>query len=193
MDEKQLKQMGELAATLYEADPEVKAALDKASETVYPGVHARVQAQKIAHASEQKLEAKIKEFDEKIVRAEAARVRERAIAAIQSNPDLRIKDAEIPELEKLMLERGIGTYEDGAYLFRRQHQVARPAASRASTWEVPGLDDRESGLEWMKGVISANGVNLALLDKRTRQQRDRILDDYERDPRAADSKWMGIA
>jgi len=58
---------------------------------------------------------------------------------------------------------------------------------------VPGLDDGESGLEWMKGVISANGVNLALLDKRTRQQRDRILDDYERDPRAADSKWMGIA
>lgn len=194
MDEAQLKRMGELAATLYDHDPEVRAAIDKAAEEKLPGIHARVAAQKIGAAAEERLDKKVREFDLKVEGEKAARVRERAIDAIKANPDLRIKDDEIPEVEKLMLERGIGTYEDGAYSFRRQHQIAAPVASRFSTWEVPGLDyGSGGGLEWMKGVIGANGVNLALLDKRTKTQADTILNDYVRDPRAADSKWLGIA
>lgn len=191
MDDTQLKKMGELAATLYEHDPEIRAALDKAAEEKFPGIHSRVVAQKAVTAAEERIDKKVKEFDLKVEGERARMVRERAIDAIKAHPDLHITDAEIPELEKLMLERGIGTYEDGAYTFRRQNQVAPPIASRLSSWEVPGLDDGAGGLEWMKGVIGANGVNLALLDKRARRHADTILADYARDPRAADSKWLG--
>jgi hypothetical protein len=191
MDERQLRQMGELAATLYEADPEVKAVLDKASETIYPGIHAKVTAQKSVDAAKAVIDAKVLEFDLKLEAEKAARVRDRAVEAIKANPDLRIRDDEVPEVEKLMLEHGIGKYEDGAYRYRRQNQVAAPARSRASTWEVPGLgeDGLTGGLDWMKGIIGQNGVNLSLLDKRAKRQKDTILADYEKDPVAAESRW----
>lgn len=192
MDDATLKRMGEMAYTLYESDPEVKAKLDEAAEKTYPGIHARVSAQKVVAAGTADIEKAKAEFRAEVATEKAQRERERRVNEILSNRELGLRAEDVPEIEKHMLARGIGNYEDGAYSWRRANHVAPPVASRASTWEVPGVgeDGIQGGLSWMKGIVRPGfGVDLDLLDRRTRQQRDTILDDYERDPVTAESKW----
>src|SRR5258706_3388053 len=113
-EEKRLREMGELASRLYEADPDVKAVLDRAAETVYPGVHARVTAKKTVDQGVAEIRKEREEFQQEIRNEKASRTRDEAIAKIKADPNLRITDAEIPEVEKLARERYIGKYEDAA-------------------------------------------------------------------------------
>ena len=184
--QRQLIQMGELAELAYEHDPESKGALDKFAEGQLPGVRSQVKTEKLLLAAEQRIDKKSAEFDLRVEQEKADRVRERALATIKGDPNLRIKDEEIPEVEKVMLKRGIGNYEDGAYAYRRENQVAAPAVTRNLTMEVPGLDPQD-GLEWMKGIIRPGfGVDLNLLDRRTKRQAQTIMDDYAN---GRGSKW----
>ena len=184
--QRQLIQMGELAELAYEHDPEAKGALDKFAESQLPGVRSQVRTEKLTAAAEERLNQKVHEFDLRVEQEKADRARDRALAMIKGDPKLRIKDEEIPEVEKVMVQRGIGNYEDGAYAYRRETQVAAPAATKNLTMEVPGLDPQD-GLEWMKGIIRPGfGVDLSLLDRRTKRQAQTIMDDYAN---GRGSKW----
>jgi hypothetical protein len=177
MDEKQLKEMGELASRLYEADPEVKAVLDKAAETVYPGVHARVAAKKTVDAGVAEITKAREEFKQDIAKERAARSRDASIERIQNDPALRIKPEEVAEVEKIMGERYIGTYEDAALVYRTRNQVAAPRATSYSM-EVPGLGGAggdETG--WLKPAFGDLG-NRSVLDRVTKRRVDEIRADF---------------
>lgn len=190
----QLIKMGQLAEDLYQADEEVRAALDKAAETKHPGIQARKEAQRIVLAGKQELQQEQQKFRDELAAQRALIERERRLSAIKSDPELAITDADIPEIEKHMLERGIGNYDDGAYSWRRLHRrEVAPAVSsrRRMDMTIPGVgeDGLKDGLDWMKGVIGQNGVNLSLLDRRTKEHVDTILADYDRDAESAERKW----
>lgn len=172
------QQIAELAELAYEHSPKAKEALDEFAEAQMPGVRARVMAEKHVTAAEARLNAKVQEFDLRVEAEKAARVRESAIGKITTDPTLRIKPDEIPDVEKHMLARGIGNYEDGAHSWRRMNQVAAPVAVHYPTIEVPGLVEAQ-GVDWLKGVITPGfGVDRDKLDKVTKRQVHTIMTDY---------------
>ncbi len=189
--EKRQRQMGELAELAYDNDPQAKAALDAFAETQMPGVRAQVAADKKVRELEQRFDAKSREFDLKVAAEKAARAREASLERLKAHPELRISDADVPELEKHMLERGIGNYEDGAYSWRRMHQIAAPTQARSYTMEVPGLD-QETGPAWLKGVIRPGyGVDKELLDRRAKGEAARIMHAFDTNRAAAEREYGG--
>lgn len=176
-DKKQKEDMGELAALMY-ADPEFRPQIDKWTEERFPGVHARVQAKKVQAEGTQAIDQKIKEFDKKVETEHAARARQRAIEKIQADPELRIREDEIAEVEKLMGERYIGSYEDAAILYRRSKQIAAPRASQDYSMEVPGLGGAGGDeTSWLKPAFSNLG-DKGVLDRVTKRRVDEIRRDF---------------
>jgi hypothetical protein len=177
MDDKQLKEMGELASRLYEADPEVKAVLDRAAETVYPGVHARVTAKKTVDQGIAEIKKEREAFQQDIAKERASRNRDAALERIQNDPTLRIKPEEVPEVEKIMGERYIGTYEDAALVYRTRNQVAAPRSTSYSM-EVPGLGGAGGDeTSWLKPAF-ANLGDKGILDRVTKRRVDEIRADF---------------
>jgi hypothetical protein len=186
-DDKDKKQqsMGELAALMYEdtewqppAGLTMKQTIDLWTEQRFPGVHARGQAKRLHVEGVQAIDAKMKEFDKKVEAENAARVRQRALEEIQRDPDLRITEAEIPEVEKVMAERFIGNYKDAALLYRHSQRLAAPRATQSLAMEVPGLDGA-GGEEtaWLKPAFSNLG-DRGVLDRITKRRVDQIRQDF---------------
>lgn len=178
MDDRQQKSMGELAALMYE-DPEMKPVIDTWAEKSFPGVHSRMVATKAVQAIEQRVDKKAQEFDAKLAVAEAKRTREEAIAKIQADPKLRIRPDEVPDIEKLMLERHIGTYEDGAISFRARNHIAEPRSAVGSySMQVPGLSGAGGDeTAWLSPVFKS-GMDRSVLDRVTRDRVDQITRDF---------------
>lgn len=176
-EEKRLREMGELASRLYEADPDVKAVLDRAAETVYPGVHARVTAKKTVDQGVAEIRQEREAFRQDVANEKAARTRDEAIAKIKADPTLRITDAEIPEVEKLARERYIGKYEDAATIYRQMNQVAAPRSTSYSM-DVPGLGGAGGDeTSWLKSAFSNLG-DKSVLDRVTKRRVDEIRQDF---------------
>ncbi len=194
MDEKQKQSMGELAAMMYE-DPDfkvpegmtVKQAMDQWTETRFPGTQARMAAQRVAQQTTADIAKQRAEFKQEIEAEKAARVRQAAIDKIKSDPTLKIKDEEIPAVEKVMAERYIGTYEDAAKLHRMENRVAAPRRTSHSM-EVPGMAGGGGAeFDWLKPAWANRDGSV--LDKITNKRVAEILDDFDRDPQGAAQRW----
>src|SRR5262245_34833594 len=178
-----------LAELMYE-DAEMRPLMDKWAEEKFPGAQA-ARASAVATAkAQQALDEKIANFDLKVAALESKTSRDRNIAAIKRDPNLRFTDAEIEPLEKFMLDRGIGNYEDAAYRYRQIHAVASPQTSRAalSTVDIPGMDEDNDG-SYLKSAFTARGVNMSLVDKLTKKRVNTILADFEKDRIGAEQRW----
>lgn len=197
MDDKTKQSMGELAALMYDdADfkvPEgmtLKQAMDAYAEQRFPGTQARISAQRVKDQTIAEVRKEREEWRAEQEKEKAARQRERAIAEIQADPALRIRDDEIPALEKVMAERFIGTYKDAARLLRMESQVAAPRRSSASM-DIPGLHGAGgSEFDWLKPAFATlEQGGGGVLDKVTKRRVAEILDDFDRDASAAATKW----
>ena len=177
LDDKQKQSMGELAALMYE-DPELKPVIDKWAEEKFPGTHARVAAKKVAEQGVAEIEKAKQEWKQELEKERAARAREASISRIKSDPALRIRDDEIAEVEKLMGERYIGTYEDAATLYRRSKEIAAPRATRDYTMEVPGLGGAGGEeTKWLEPAFRNLG-DKSVLDRITKQRVNQIMADF---------------
>ena len=185
-----LDSMGSLAALMY-TDPEMKAVMDQWTEAKLPGTQGRLQTAKAVAEARTLITKDRDDFKAEIEREKSARARERELERIKNNPELRIRDEEIPELEQWAVERGIGNWEDAAYRWRQLHTIAAPAP--------PGVqhgidlnDINAEGSKWLAPAFGKDGiVNHAVLDRVTRKMKDTILGDYAKDPIGAERRWGG--
>jgi hypothetical protein len=194
MDDKQKQSMGELAALMYE-DPDfkvpegmtLKAAMDAYAEQRFPGTQARIAAQKISAQAQVDIAKQREEFRKELEAEKAARARQKALDEIKSDPNLKIRDDEIPAIEKVMAERYVGTYKDAATLYRGENRVAAPRRTSASM-EMPGMSGGGGAeFDWLKPAwVNRDG---SVLDKVTNRRVAEILDDFDRDPNGAAIKW----
>lgn len=179
----------QLAELMY-TDPEMKPLMDDWAEKNFAGTRARMETAKAVADAKAELAKDVQAFrvEQETTRAVAAR--ERNIALIKRDPNLRFRDDEIEGLEKFMHERGIGNYEDAAYRYRQIHQVASPQTSRQAlqTVEIPGRDDDNDG-SWLKSAFTPRGVNMSLADKLTKKRVNTIMDDFAKDPIGAAQRW----
>lgn len=199
MDDKAKQSMGELAALMYE-DPDfkvpegmtLKQAMDQYTEQRFPGTQARIAANRVKAETVAEVRKEREAFQQDIAKEKAARAREAAIARIQADPHLRITAEEIPEVEKVMAERFIGTYEDAASIYRgkiKPFEVAAPRRSSQSM-DMPGMTTSAGDeFAWLRPAWANRDGSV--LDKVTRSRVSEILNDYDRDPVAADKKWNG--
>lgn len=175
--EKQRQSMGELAELMYQ-DPELKPVIDKWTEEKFPGVHARIAATKTAEQARSEIEKSKQEWKQELEKERAQRAREAAINRIKADPALRIRDDEIAEVEKLMAERYIGTYEDAATLYRRSQELAQPRATRDYTMEVPGLGGAGGDeTKWLEPAFRNLG-DKSVLDRVTKRRAEQIMADF---------------
>ena len=82
------------------------------------------------------------------------RVYEQAITEIKTDPDLHIRDEEIPEIEKLMKDEQIATHRGAARYYRTMQQVAAPRSTEpaGSPMSVPGVSG--AGGDEFKDIVS---------------------------------------
>src|SRR5262245_16218514 len=194
MDEQTKQSMGELAALMYQdtkfmvrEGESLPDAMTRYTEERFPGTQARMAAQRVASQAEAAVKKEREEFRAEMEKEKAARVRQAAIDEIKADPALRIRDDEIPAVEKVMAERFIGTYRDAARLHRADTQVAAPRRSSLSM-DMPGMGVPEGDpLAWLRPAWANRDG--AVLDRVTRGEVNRILDDYDRDPIAAERKY----
>lgn len=182
MDEKDELRRLRSASQLYEAmyaDPEIKPVIQKWTEEKSPGVLGRVAAAQTVQQAEARLDAKIQEWEARQLETEGKRRRKENIAAIQSDPALRIRDDEVPEVENLMIDRKVGRYQDAAKLYRAEQQVAAPRASFSSfAMQVPGLNGAGGdSVSWLKPAFSNLG-DRSVLDRVAREHADKIAFDF---------------
>lgn len=189
MDDKQKQSMGELAALMYEdadfkvpAEMPLKQAMDLYAETRFPGTQARIAAQRVTQQGAAEIAKQRDEFKKEIEAERAARVRERAIETIKSDPKLRITDEEIKDVEKVMAERYIGTYEDAATVYRDKLKPLQVAAPRRSSrsMDLPGTAGAGTEFDWLKPAWATRDG--AVLDKVANRKAQDLLDEYDRDP-----------
>ena len=69
---------------------------------------------------------------------------------VMDDPTLRVRADELPQIEKIMVERGVGTYADAAKLHRAEQTVAQPRGFSFNA-DIPGL--RGAGGDEFKGII----------------------------------------
>ena len=193
MDDKQKQSMGELAALMYEDDFKVpaemslKQAMDLYAETRFPGTQARIAAQRVSQQTTAEIAKERAAFKQEMEAEKAARARQAAIDEIKADPELRIKDDEIPALEKVMAERFVGTYKDAARLHRMENRVAAPRRTSKSM-EMPGLSGGGgTEFDWLKPAWANRDGSV--LDKVTNRRVNEILDDFDRDPQGAAQRW----
>jgi hypothetical protein len=112
-------------------------------------------------------------------RARERRERDLLVArkAVIEDPTLRVRPQEIPDIEKIMVERGVGTYADAAKLYRAEQTVAAPRGF-SFTAEVPGL--RGAGGDEFKGIIEDT-------DNWARNRAAEIINDFAA---GRGDKWM---
>lgn len=163
-------------------DPELRPELEqmvvkkypKAADAI-PGYVARRETSRIveqAEAINAKTEARILEQEQR----EALREKRKEI---MEDPVLQIREEEIPEVERLMVDETlgpIGSHKAAAQLLR--HQQAQVASNKSGSWssmQVPGVGGAGgSEYAWL-----APGVgNPARLDQVTRDRTHEILNDF---------------
>lgn len=159
-----------LAETLWndkETRPYLEAAVAKKfPDAVHsmPGYEARQIGVQTVGAVKQMLDA---DRAERVAdKAKEALARERQ--SIMDDPELRIREDEIPAVEKLMETELIGTHRGAARLHRAQTTVATPR-SETSAMEIPGLQG--AGGDDFKGIIENP-------DKWARDKSHQILNDF---------------
>jgi len=198
MDEKTQKNMGELAAMIYNDKdfvvPEgmsVHDAMNRWVEERYPGTQAKLHTAAAVAQAKQEIAAEREKDKQERLREKAKETREKELERLKANPEIRLKDDEIEKLEKFAVDRGIGNWEDAAYRFRQIHTVAAPAPSgRTGGVEIPGREGSGSQFDWMKPAFGQDGiVNHANLERVTKRHVNEILDDFKRDPAGAVQRW----
>ncbi len=117
---------------------------------VMPGYAARVEGEKIRGELRTELDGIRKERETERTAQWVAKQKQ----AIMDDPELRIREEEIPEVEKLMQdpENLVGTYKAGARLYRAaQKSIGGNRSSSFNTMTVPGL--RGAGGDLYKGIL----------------------------------------
>lgn len=199
-EERTKQSMGELAAILY-ADRDFVAregeslhdAIDRYVEARLPGTQAKMQT--AAAIAQAKTELKAELDKERAERAgeKAKEIREREIARLKADPNIRLKDDEIEALNAHAVERGIGNWEDAAYSFRRVKPlpVGQPTrATRTGGIEIPGREGSGTEFDWLKPAFNAEGVyNPKAGDKLARRHALEIWQDFDADPVGAQQRW----
>ena len=181
-----LRAIATMSGKVYD-HPKAGPEMQKLIKDVFP--HARVPELELRQALEPEVAALRKERDEfrkeredeKLARARAA-----AIGDIKADSNLRVTDEEIPEIEKIMAEEGVRSYNAAAHAFRRRQEIARPT----------GAPDFEGSRMWLPGQKmrdgkAAGGDDMTgLWDNPTQWSQDMIVDTI-RQSRAGtlDPKW----
>lgn len=170
MAETDIDEKTRLSETLWN-DPETRPYLEAAVAKKFPqATHAMpgYEARQIGAATVAAVK-KIVDTDKAERQSEKAQqVLARERQSIMDDPELRIREDEIPAVEQLMETELIGTHRGAARLHRAQTTVATPR-SETSAMEIPGLQG--AGGDDFKGIIENP-------DKWARDKSHQILNDF---------------
>ena len=128
------------------ADPETKIEQQRLIAKKYPntktaGVLPELQAREELDAARAEFKKATDEVKAEREKDKQQRALADARAALLADPDLRIRQEEIAEVEKIMTERYIGNHRDAARLLRAE-SVAPPRIDAAGIW-LPGQQEQD--------------------------------------------------